>query len=145
MAIWSIPKEYNKGITIDTGINYSLNDDYSYFTSTKPNYFSIDGKGYSVTHWSDIMNIVCNYYYSKNRYLFNEFVKEYEKNGAKNFVLKNAPNDMSKYVVLGDGDVYVNTTKNVKQQLEFINVLVEFYDRKQNTNIKSEIWFTLRR
>lgn len=145
LAIWSIPKEYNKGITIDTGINYSLNDDYSYFTSTKPNYFSIDGKGYSVTHWSDIMNTVCNYYYSKNRYLFNEFVKEYERYGAKNFVLKNVPNDMSKYVVLGNGDVYVNTTKNVKQQLEFINVLVDFYDRKQNTNIKSEIWFTLRR
>ena len=141
VQIWTLPEKYNEQIKTFENIYYlDLDSDLEFFTGKKPTTISIMGTVKEVKTW---------------KALAVEVMKKLYELDADTFRFAARADNVSKYFSASfgelreaskiDTDFYFETNRSTIDFLRFLIAFVENFNEMSGTNIKDEIWFTLRK
>lgn len=143
LNIWSLPNEYNKKSTVDTGITYNLDSEVSLFTGTKPDTVSIMGTEKQITNWTDFVGEITKALFILDKEIFLELLAYSDFPGNKKYI-DTSCKYMKRYEEI-DRDLYIDVNNSVETNIKIVKKIVDYFDSRTDTSIKDEIWFTLRR
>lgn len=143
LKCWKLPEEYNKEIVVDTGVTYSLKTDLEIFSKTKPCEATIIGKTFQLTSWRDFLINVAKQLYALDSNLFFELLA-YKGIRSQRPIVDTVNDHMKLYEEI-DKNLYIEIYSHTRENLETAKMMVEYYDRNENTNFIDDIYFTLRR
>ena len=134
LKIWTLPEEFNS-VLPSVEENFDLDSDFAALTGKKPATLSIFNKEIKVTTWISLLHAVAQQLYAHDANIFRRAIQSV----AKSFFTT----EPTKYKI--DAALYLKKDVSSKDCLKRTKALVEKFDRLDDTDIKNEIWFTLRR
>ena len=138
VQIWTLPSKYNEQLkTLDNVL--TLDSDFDNCTGKKPAIISIMGVEKQVKTWKDLVI---------------EVMKRLYELDADTFIFAARADNVSKYFSADpenlreaseiDNNFYFETNRSTLNFLRFLKAFVLNFDEMSGTNIKNEIWFTLK-
>ena len=139
VQIWTLPEKYNETLKNLENI-HNLDSDFKFFTNTKPATISILNVEKNVSTWKALVIEVMKQLYSLD---------------ADNFILSTRVDNVAKYFSTTsenlceaseiDKNFYVEVHRSTVNFLRFLKAFVKNFDAMSGTNIRDEIWFTLKK
>ena len=138
VQIWTLPSKYNEQPKILDNV-LTLDSDFDKCTGKKPAIISIMGIEKQVKTWKDLVI---------------EVMKRLYELDADTFIFAARADNVSKYFsadpeILYEprnitDNIYIETNRSAAHLLQIVNYFVKNFDEMSGTNIKNEIWFTLK-
>lgn len=138
VQIWTLPQKYNEKIKPLENV-YTLDYDFGFFTGKKPATISILNVEKNVTTWKALAVEIFKQLNSLDADNFRAAMRA--DNVARNFSAN--PNNFYRPREISEG-IFVETDKSVISFLRLLKAFVTNFDEMSGTNIKDEIWFTLK-
>lgn len=142
LKIWKFPEQYQKQKKPHSSL-YTLDDDMSQFTFTKPKYLYIQDEEYDVNAWADFLPIVCKNLINEDRTAFEEIA---QSGDISSLVTSDEDNDYSNqkaYALLED-DIYVRVKMSSYDTLLQIDKITRAFDGKTGSDFENNIMFSLK-
>lgn len=136
IKIWTLPDEFNATIQ-SAGESITLDSDFSDLTGAKPATLSIFGTEIKMPYWNYMLREVVRQLYELDS---DTFRKATEQENVRQSLFPTEPTDFEI-----DKGFYMDTGFSTKDCLKIAKILVENFDRLGETNVKDEIYFTLKR
>ena len=134
-----MPEKYNSELKTLENI-HNLDSDFKFFTNTKPATISILNVEKNVSTWKALVIEVMKQLYSLDADTFRLSTRA--DNVAKYF--STMPENLREASEI-DKNFYVEVHRSTVNFLRFLEVFVKNFDEMSGTNIKDEIWFTLKK
>ena len=135
LKVWTLPEEFNATIQ-DAADVFNLDSDFNAFTWTKPATLSVFGTEMKMPYWNHMLHEVAQQLYALDGDTFRRATQ-----------LENVPTRLFQTEPTNfkiDDNFYVKIDFDAKTCLRMMKILAENFDRVGGTNVKDEIWFTLK-
>lgn len=139
IRIWTLPEKYNEKINNLDNV-FTLYSDFEFFTGKKPATISILNVEKQVTTWKALIIEVMKQLYLLDADTFRLATR---KDNVSKYFSTTQENLREPYKI--DGNIYIESNLSTTFRLQLINRVVENFDKMSGTNIKDEIWFTLKK
>lgn len=136
IKIWTLPEKFNVKIKDDPGI-FNLDSDFKAFTGEKLATLSILGKETDMPHWNWMVREIVRQLYALDP---DNFKLATQMENVRRSLFTSEPTEHKI-----DNDFYMIGGFSVENCLKIIKTLVENFDRLAGTNLREEIWFTLKK
>ena len=135
LKVWTLPEEFNATIQDAENI-FTLDSDFNDFTGKHPATLSVCDKEMNVRYWKNLLCEIARQLYARDGDTFRRAA--HFENVPKS-LFQTEPTDFKL-----DDDFYMKTGFSAKDCLRIAKLLTENFDRVGDTNVKDEIWFTLK-
>lgn len=141
IKIWMLPEEYDSSL-VKVGDTLTLDSDFSLLKGTKPAVISISNKEKKINNWIDLLREVMWQLYEQNEDIFRQAARgeNLPRNGK---LFSTEPQILNKPLRI-DENYYMDSLFSTQECLRTVKVFVENFDRLGETNVKDEIYFTLK-
>ena len=135
VKIWTLPEEFNTP-SLPADEIVTLDSDFAALKNSKPATLTISGTEIKIQHWNHIVREVVRQLYALDPY---NFRRAAQMENVRRNLFTVEPTDFKI-----DDDFYMATSFGTETCLRIIKVLAENLDRLCDTELKEEIYFTLK-
>lgn len=139
VQIWTLPEKFNEQLKNLENV-YSLDyDDFEIFKGKKPSTISILNDEKKISSWKDLIIEVLKQLHSLDADTFRLATRA--DNVSR--IFSTTPENLRDVEKIDD-DVYMECNLDTPTRLRMLKRIAENFDETSGTNIKDEIWFTLK-
>lgn len=135
VKVWTLPEEFNKALPNKNEM-LTLDSDFDALKGTHPATLSVFGTEMKMPYWNWMLREIVRQLYALDG---DTFRRATQRENVPKSLFPTEPTDFEI-----DAGFYMDTGFSTKDCLRIAKLLVENFDRIGDTNVKDEIWFTLK-